>query len=289
MPLLAILRHDLRLLRGSWLVRLWLGASVLLTLLIMGACWAAVPTSFLIAYVLVPYLVAPWFLVAIVLGADPVSGARADALADGILCRPVTRYEYLVGSWLARVVVVVGGYLVVTLPAAALVYWAKRPGVPDDAVTSYGVVAAVCVVGLVLTFLVSMGFFLGTLLRRPLLAIVVALFVWFPISVILNVYDLQEFSPLSLNRALPELLRQPWWPEESEDQQQKQAVAEEPTGWLGQVMSTFGPPALPEPDTPEFFQRQREGFSLFRVVLGYGIPTLLVLGLATLSFCWREM
>ena len=32
MPFLAILRHDLRALYTSWLVRLWLGGTVLLTL-----------------------------------------------------------------------------------------------------------------------------------------------------------------------------------------------------------------------------------------------------------------
>ena len=41
-----------------------------------------------------------------VLGISPVTGARLDALADGILSRPVTRYEYLLASWLARVLVV---------------------------------------------------------------------------------------------------------------------------------------------------------------------------------------
>lgn len=290
MPLMAILRHDLRSLRGSWLVRIWLGATTFLSLLIVASCWAVVPTTYVIGWLLVPYLVAPWFMVAIVLGADPVSGTRAEALADGILSRPVTRYEYLVGAWMARVVTVVGVYLMVIVPAVVLVYWAKRPGVADDGTTLYGVVASVGVVGLVLTFLVTMGFFLGTLLRRPLLAIVVALFVWFPVNLILDVYDLQEFSPLSLNRALPELLQKTWG---TETPQAEQPVPEEPKGWLDQVTGVFALPAVPAtpppPEAPKFYQRQREGFSLLRVILGYGIPTLLALAVATLSFCWRDL
>jgi hypothetical protein len=293
MPLWAILRHDLRSLRAGWLVRIWLGATAFLSLLVVASCWAQVPTTYLIGWLLFPYLVAPWFLVAIVLGADPVSGTRAEALADGILSRPVTRYEYLVGAWLARVVTVVGVYLVVIVPAVVLVYWAKRPGVADDGTTLYGVVASVGVVGLVLTFLVTLGFFLGTLLRRPLLAIVVALFVWFPISLVLNVYDLQELSPLSLNRALPDLLRQPWRADASQADEEKKPEAKEESGWGARFGSVFGLPSLPEtsppPETPEFFQRQREDFSLSRVVLGYTVPTLLALSLTMLSFCWRDL
>ncbi len=40
MPYLAILRHDLRTLRASRLVRLWLGVAALLTLLLIGSNWA---------------------------------------------------------------------------------------------------------------------------------------------------------------------------------------------------------------------------------------------------------
>ena len=42
MPFLAILRYDLRTLLSSWLVRLWLAGSVLLTLLLIAVWWRAV-------------------------------------------------------------------------------------------------------------------------------------------------------------------------------------------------------------------------------------------------------
>ena len=316
MPLLAILRHDLRTLWTSWLVRLWLAGAAVLTLLLVASNWALFQTAELVACLLFPFLVFPWFLVVIVLGVTPVSGSRAEALADGILSRPVTRWEYLVASWAARVVTVLGVFLAVIVPAVLVVALARRP-VDEDAVTLYGILASLAVVGLVLTFLVSLGFLLGTLLRGTLLAVVVLVFVWYPISLILSVFSLEEFSPISLNQAIPTLLRQPWSTPEAEvaeepakEDARQEAAKEDPQETAAKYdlqraaddMSNFpsfftqGPPKpkpkpKPEPKPkPGFFQREEfEDFSLTRVVLGYGLPTLAAIGLATLCFCRRDL
>ena len=108
-------------------------------------------------------------------------------MADGILSRPVTRYEYLLASWGARVVVVLAVYGAVVVPAIAIVASAKRP-LPDDGVTLYGVLASLYVVALVLTFLVTLSFLAGTLLRKSLLAAVVLIFLWFPINLVLHTF-----------------------------------------------------------------------------------------------------
>jgi len=155
MPYLAILQHDTRTLWSSRLVRLWLGATALLTLLLVGSNWANFQDGTLIASLLFPYLVFPWFFVVVVLGVTPVSGSHTETLADGILSRPVSRFEYLLATWSARVVLVLSVYLIVTVPAIVLVTLAKRP-VPDDTVTVYGIVTSLAVVALVLTLLVSL-------------------------------------------------------------------------------------------------------------------------------------
>ncbi len=51
----------------------------------------------------------------------------------------------------------------------------------------------------------------------------------------------------------------------------------------GRAQSVHRPP-------PEFYEQGNcEDFSLFRVVVGYGFPTLACFGLATLLFCWRDL
>ncbi len=288
MPYLAILQHDLRALRASRLVRLWLAATAVLTLVLAMANWSKFQNAPLIASLLFPYLVFPWFFVVVVLGVSPVSGSRAEALADGILSRPVGRCEYLLATWSARVVLVWGIYLLVLIPAIALVTLARRP-VPEDTVTIYGTVTTLFLVGLVLTFLVSLGFIMGTLLRKPLLAVVVLIFLWYPISYILSVFSLEEFSPISLNRALCTQLRQSWCQVEGESKVNinQDAVPSQ----FSQILSVLsGTKPEPKVEKPEFFETEEfDDFSLLRVTLGYGLPTLIAVILAALSFYLRDL
>ncbi|MBN2129739.1 MAG: hypothetical protein JW741_09595 [Sedimentisphaerales bacterium] len=291
MPYLAVLQHDLTTLRASRLVRLWLGATVVLTLLLIAGNWTQFQDGPLIASLLFPYLVFPWFFIVAVLGVSPVSGSRADVLADGILSRPVSRSAYLLAAWSARVVLIWGVYLVVMIPAVALVTLAKRP-VPEDTVTIYGIISALGIVGLVLTFLTSLAFLAGTLLRKPLLALVVLVFLWYPIGLILSVFSLEEFSPISLNRAISTQLRQTLsTPETRAD---SSAPAEDTPAFPGQVehfLSVFsGASSEPVAVKPDFFEGGEFGdFSLLRVILGYGLPAVLAVVLAMLCFHWRDL
>jgi hypothetical protein len=73
MPFMAILQHDMKNLWASRLVRLWLGATALLTLVLVGSNWSKFQDGTLIALILFPYLVFPWFFIVVVLGITPVS------------------------------------------------------------------------------------------------------------------------------------------------------------------------------------------------------------------------
>jgi len=291
MPYLAILRHDLGTLWASWLVRLWLAGTAVLTFLMAAANWTQFQDAPLIASLLFPYLVFPWFLVVVALGVSPVSGSRAEALADGILSRPVGRCEYLIATWSARVVVVLSVYLVVVVPAIVVVTMANRP-VREDSVTVYGIVSALFVVGLVLTFLVSLGFLVGALLRKALLAVVVLIFVWYPISFILSIFSLEQFSPVSLSRAVSTQLRQSW--RQSEDEAKAASNMQDMQQFSEQISNFFsrlsGAPARAKTSKGDFFEtKDFEDFSLFRVTLGYGLPSLAAVILATLCFYWRDL
>ena len=291
MPYMAILRHDMKTLWGSRLVRLWLGATALLTLLLVASNWSNFQDGTIIASLLFPYLVFPWFFVVVVLGVTPVSGSRTETLADGILSRPVSRFEYLLATWSARAVLVLSVYLVVTVPAIVLVILAKRP-VPEDTVTVYGIVTALGVVGLVLTFLVSLGFLAGTLLRKPLLAVVVLIFVWYPIGLILSVFSLEELSPISLNRAISTQLRRSW--HQTDAEAKDNTNVQDADVFTDQVSNFFnvlsGVQSKPKASKPDFFEGEKfDDFSLLRVSLGYGLPTIAAVILASLCFYWRDM
>jgi ABC-type transport system involved in multi-copper enzyme maturation permease subunit len=291
MPYMTILQHDMKTLWSSRLVRLWLGATALLTLLLVGSNWSNFQDGTIIASLLFPYLVFPWFFVVVVLGVTPVSGSQAETLSDGILCRPVSRFEYLLATWSARVVLVLVIFLVVTIPAIVLIILAKRP-VPEDTVTVYGIVTALGVVGLVLTFLVSLGFLTGTLLRKPLLAVVVLIFIWYPIGLILSIFSLEEFSPISLNRAISTQLRRSW--RETDAEVKDKADIQDTEVFSDQVSNFFSVLSGVQPkqkaSKPDFFEGEKfDDLSLFRVTLGYGLPTIAAVILASLCFYWRDL
>lgn len=289
MPFLAVLRYDLRTLVSSWLVRCWLVGGVLLTLLLVATWWTHLRSAELATSVLMPYLVGPWFLVVVVLGADPVSAARIEALADGILSRPITRTEYLLASWSARLITVLGGYLVVVVPVVVWVAHAQRK-VPADTVTLYGAAAALTVVGLVQAALVSVSYLLGTLLRRPLMAVVVALFLWFPSNLVLSTFSLETFSTVSLSQALPTLFRTPWSPETASEKAAEVGL-DDLAASTSQFLRLFGGGAVEPPPRPKGFfdRREPEPFPLRDVALAYGLTSVGCLGLTLLSFWTRDL
>ena len=292
MPAGAILKHELGGLLASWLVRLWFAATAILTLLILSANWATTQTAPMLQALLFPYLIFPWFLVVMVLGISPVTGSRLDSLSDGILSRPITRYEYLLSAWAARVAAVLVVYLVVMVPVVLLAVFAKR-NVPEDQVTTYGVLATLTVVGLIQTFLVTLGFLLGTLLRRPMLAAVALVFIWLPVNLVLSTFELEQFSPLTMYQAVPSLLRTPWSVSE-ENQASSQTVedAEALEAQAEQFMRLLsGQSAAPvRPKQGGFFEpRVFENLSVPRILAGYGLPALGALLLSLVVFNRRDL
>jgi len=293
MPAEAILKHELGGLLANWLVRLWFVGAIVLTLLILASNWGKLQTAPLIQSFLFPFLVFPWFLVVTLLGISPVTGSRLDSLSDGILSRPITRHEYLLAAWAARVLVVLTVCLMVVVPALLLAVFAKR-NVAEDHLTLYGVLATLAVVSLVQISLVTLGFLVGTLLRRPLLAAVVLVFTWLPINLVLSTFSLEEFSPFTLQQAIPTLLRTTWVAEEEEteaafSQEDAEAVAEA-GDMVWRVVTGQSPPPPAQPERGGLFQNMVfDDLSVPRVLLGYGIPTLMALGLALLVFNRRDL
>jgi hypothetical protein len=122
--------------------------------------------------------------------------------------------------------------------------------------------------------------------------VVVLIFIWYPIGLILSVFSLEEFSPISLNRAISTQLRQPWRAADADGE--GNASAEDTNAFTGQVSHFFsvlsGVKPEPKAAKPDFFEGEKfDDFSLLRVTLGYGLPTLAAVILATLCFYWRDL
>ena len=291
MPAGAILSYELGGLLANWLVRLWFAATIVLTLLILAANWASNPTAPMLQALLFPYLIFPWFLVVMVLGISPVTGSRLDSLADGILSRPITRYEYLLAAWAARVLVVLAVYLLVMVPVVLLAVYARRD-VAEDTVTAYGVLSTLTVVGLIQVFLVTLGFLVGTLLRHPLLAAVVLIFTWMPVNWVLSTFDLEQFSPWTMYVAVPSLLRTPWEVAELDEDPTSTQMAEDAEALAKFISVMTGQSQAPARQArQDSFLEPREfpHLSVPRILAGYGVPTLAALLVSLIVFHRRDL
>jgi hypothetical protein len=295
MPAGAILRYELGGLLTNWLVRVWFVATIVLTLLILAANWASSTTAPMLQALLFPYLIFPWFLVVMVLGISPVTGSRLDSLADGILSRPITRHEYLLAAWAARVLVVLAVYLLVMVPVVLLAVYARRD-VAQDMVTAYGVLSTLTVVGVIQMFLVTLGFLVGTLLRRPLLATVVLIFAWMPVNWVFSTFDLEQFSPWTMYVAVPSLLRTPWETAELDEEQTSTQMAEDAAALeaqaeqFGRWLTGQSPAPVRRPRQDGLFEpRDFPNLSVPRILAGYGLPTLAALLLSLVVFHRRDL
>jgi len=252
--------------------------------------WRILPDAILISSLVFPFLVFPWFVVIITLGAAAVGGARLETVADGILSRPITRLEFVFSSWLARAITVLAVFLLAVLPTTLIGVYADRPA-PQDQVTLDGVLIAFLVVVVVLWSILSLGFLLGVLFRSGWIAVLLALFVWYPINGLLATFQLEEVSPISLNQGIPVILRQHWFLEEPKTETQKLPDFLALQKQFEEFMRSFT--GTPEPPRRHrgFFEdlESYQDISPVRVFLSYGLTLVALVFGGYLLFYWRDL
>ena len=197
---LALLTPDLAGMARSWLVRLWLA------LLVLSAAipvLAAVPGEELASEILRGWLqlaIVPSAIVVIILSAAAVS-SESGVVADSILSKAVTRYEYILAKLASRVVVVSAIYLAVTVPTAYLVArYAERD------VTVTGVVLTILSLGAILIFLTTLGITFSSFLGNPFISMAI-LFVLVSVqSAIFQFLGIGYLSPSNVLKDIPSAL-----------------------------------------------------------------------------------
>jgi ABC-2 type transport system permease protein len=197
----ALLEADLASMARSWVVRIWLGlmaAQALVT--VPAAIQGGDPASDALAGLLGTYPVI-WSTFAIIVSGGAVA-SEAGVVADSILSKAVTRYDYILAKFASRLITVLGLYLLVTLPAT---YLMSRAAGHD--LTARGVIWAIVLVGLMLVLLTNLAVSCSTLFNRTLVAVVVVWVLWYAAGGIFALLELAHLSPLHVVESLPDMLR----------------------------------------------------------------------------------
>lgn len=122
-------------------------------------------------------------------------------MADSILSKAVTRYDYILAKMTARLMMVIGLYLVITLPAAYLV---SRYG--QGSLDAGGTAWGIALIGMTLVLLTTLSVAFSTFFNRTLVALIVVWFLWYSAGGIAALFQVNDLSPLHIVDSLPNLL-----------------------------------------------------------------------------------
>jgi ABC-type transport system involved in multi-copper enzyme maturation permease subunit len=207
LPYWAVFQADMQQTVRSWGYRAWVSASVLATvgylLYRVGLAHEAgivQPASRLISDLLTWSALASVGLI-VVLTAGTISSERG-SLADSVLSRGISRYQYFLGKWHSRLVVVLGTFL--ALGAAALI--ASLFCLHED-LSAGGSVMALLTVAALLGVVITAGVTVSAICNSTLLGISILWVLLYGGGLALSLLPARYPSPLRALAALPFVLR----------------------------------------------------------------------------------
>lgn len=195
----ALLEADLGKMAHSWVVRIWAGLMVAQTLVTLPAAANESSAAEGLAGILGTFPII-WSTFVIIISSGAVS-SESGVVADSILSKAVTRYEYILAKLVARLLTVVGLYLAIALSAA---YLLSRYA--ENNLSGTGTAWSVLITGMLLVLITSIAITLSTLFDRTLVAIVVTWLLWYAAGAIFALFQLEDISPLHIVDTLPDTL-----------------------------------------------------------------------------------
>src|SRR6478752_7221508 len=207
LPYWAVLRTDVKQTLRSWVYRLW----VVVTLLTAGGFLlyrfgvhreaglvqpAAVHTSDLLRAVALGSLA-----LIVVLSVSSISSERG-TLADSVLSRGISRYQYFLAKWHARTFVVVSTFAVMALVMLGLFHFLLT-----DDLTFLGTLAAVATISAMLAAVVAMGVAVGSVSNSTVVGITVLWIALYGSGVLMTVLPTEYPTPEKILSRLPHVLQ----------------------------------------------------------------------------------
>jgi ABC-2 type transport system permease protein len=196
----ALLEADLGQMARSWAVRIWVVLMVAQALITLPIASNEGTAAEGLAGVLGTFPLL-WSTFIIIISSGAVS-SEAGVVADSILSKAVTRYEYILAKMTSRLITVVVLYLLIALLSA---YLLSRYATDD--LNRTGVTWGILTIGMQLVLLTSLAVTFSTLFNRTSVALMVTWFLWFGAGAIFALFKLENISPLHIVDRLSETLQ----------------------------------------------------------------------------------
>jgi ABC-type transport system involved in multi-copper enzyme maturation permease subunit len=205
LPYWAVFQADAQQTLSSWIYRIWVLVSVLAAAgcltYALGFRQAGVvqSASHLMSDLLRLSVVGSVTLI-IVLAAGSISSERG-TMADSVLSRGISRYQYFLGKWHARLAVVVGTFFVMGLITMLASFLLLR-----EELSWRGGLMGLAMSTAVLVMVITGGVTVSALFNSSLVAIVVAWIVLYATGFVLSLLPAQYPTPYRALASLPEIL-----------------------------------------------------------------------------------
>jgi ABC-2 type transport system permease protein len=206
LPYWAVLQADVRSTLRSWVYRTWVLVSMMCAVAYLiykvGVYREAGIVQHASAMVsdLLRWCVFGSVTLIIVLTAGCISSERG-TMADSVLSRGISRYQYFFGKWHARLVTVLGTFLAMGLVALIASFFLFH----EDLTLTGGLVALVAVMA-VLAAVISCGVTASAIFNNTLVGIAVLWIAIYGTGFVLSVFPDHYLTPYRIINSLPQIL-----------------------------------------------------------------------------------
>jgi hypothetical protein len=208
LPYLAVMQADLRQTLHSWVYRTWVLLSLLVAAGYMMYRFGAyqegglVPSASHLMSDILRWSMAGSITLIIILPAGCIS-SEVGNLADSVLSRGISRYQYFLGKWHARLIAVLGTFFVLGLLVIGCGILLLR----DEHISLQGSLVALATVAAILTVVITCGVTISALTSSTVLGIAVVWLVLYAAGFLLWMLPANYPSPERALQSLPNTLR----------------------------------------------------------------------------------
>jgi len=208
LPYWAVLGSDVRQTMNSWIYRLWvllsLASAVGYLLYRFGAkqMGGFVSNAPEIVGDLLTWVVWGSVTLIIVLTAGTISGERG-TVADSVLSRGISRYQYFLGKWHARLMVILATYFVLAVTALCGSFLLLH----SDTLTIDGSIVAIIVVGALLVLVITCGVSVSALSTSTVVSITLVWLLLYGCGFLMSLLPAHYPAPDRALQNLPNVLK----------------------------------------------------------------------------------
>ncbi len=208
LPYYAVFQADVRQILQSWIYRLWvllsIGAVIGFLMYRFGAKQVAgfVQPAPEMINDLFQWIVWGSVTLIIVLTSGTICGERG-TLADAVLCRGISRIQYFLGKWHARVAVILGTYFILALTTVI----ASSLLLHTASLDLLGALVAVVTVAALLLMIITCGVTVSAIANTTVVAITVVWMALYGVGFMLSFLPSDYPSPDRALQTLPEVLK----------------------------------------------------------------------------------